>query len=50
MEILILLIVAVVVIFAVTDIRRSLITRPAFKLFKQVLPPMSARMVSLLPS
>lgn len=42
MEIFILLIVAVVVILAVGDIRRSLITRPAFKIFKRILPPMSS--------
>jgi len=42
MEIIILLVVAVVVIFGVADIRRSLITRPVFKIFKRILPPMSS--------
>lgn len=41
MEILILLAVVVVLLFAVPDIRRSLITRPAFDFFKRVLPPLS---------
>src|SRR5690606_40251024 len=41
MEILILLVVVVVLLFAVPDIRRSLITRPAFDFFKRVLPPLS---------
>lgn len=41
MEILILLIVAVVLLFAVKEIRRSLISRPMFKFFKRVLPPLS---------
>ncbi|MDP5211565.1 acyl-CoA dehydrogenase [Pseudoalteromonas tunicata] len=41
MSILILLIVAVVIIFMVTDIRLSLISRPAFAFFKRVLPPLS---------
>ncbi|RUO80488.1 acyl-CoA dehydrogenase [Idiomarina tyrosinivorans] len=42
MEILLLLVVLVVVLFAVKDIRRNLITRPVFGFFKRVLPPMSA--------
>src|SRR5690554_8102851 len=42
MEILILLVVVVVLLFAVPDIRRSIITRPAFAFFKRVLPPLSA--------
>lgn len=41
MEILILLAVVAVLLFAVPDIRRSLITRPAFGFFKRVLPPLS---------
>ncbi|RUO65622.1 hypothetical protein SAMN06297229_0950 [Pseudidiomarina planktonica] len=41
MEIIILLLVAVIVVLAVGDIRRSLITRPFFKVFKRILPPMS---------
>ncbi|WP_417688424.1 acyl-CoA dehydrogenase [Pseudidiomarina sp.] len=41
MEILILLIVAVVLLFAVKEIRRSLISRPMFSFFKRVLPPLS---------
>ncbi|RUO61477.1 acyl-CoA dehydrogenase [Pseudidiomarina marina] len=42
MEIIILLVVVVVLLVAVPDIRRSLITRPAFAFFKRVLPPLSA--------
>ena len=41
MEILILLLVLVVLVFAVGDIRRSLITKPVFAIFKRILPPMS---------
>ncbi|MGQ4276199.1 acyl-CoA dehydrogenase [Pseudidiomarina sp. E22-M8] len=41
MEILILLVVAVVLLFAVKEIRRSLISRPMFAFFKRVLPPLS---------
>ena len=41
MEILILLLVLVVLVFAVGDIRRSLITKPVFGIFKRILPPMS---------
>ncbi|RUO49581.1 acyl-CoA dehydrogenase [Pseudidiomarina donghaiensis] len=41
MEILILLVVVVVLLFAVPDIRKSLISRPAFAFFKRVLPPLS---------
>ncbi|RUO59485.1 acyl-CoA dehydrogenase [Pseudidiomarina insulisalsae] len=41
MEILIILIVAVVLLFAVKEIRRSLISRPMFGFFKRVLPPLS---------
>ena len=41
MSVFILLVVIVVVIFAVKDIRMTLITRPTFKMFKKVLPPLS---------
>lgn len=41
MSIFIILLVAIVVVFAIKDIRLNLITRPAFKLFKKVLPPLS---------
>ncbi|GAA4873200.1 acyl-CoA dehydrogenase [Ferrimonas pelagia] len=41
MTLMFLLIIAVVVIFAVKDIRRQLITRPAFEFMKRVLPPLS---------
>ncbi|WP_404402405.1 acyl-CoA dehydrogenase [Idiomarina seosinensis] len=41
MEIIILLIVLLVIVLAVTDIRRSLITKPIFGLFKRILPPLS---------
>lgn len=41
MEIIILLVVVAVLLVAVPDIRRSLITRPAFAFFKRVLPPLS---------
>lgn len=41
MEILILLVVVVVLLFAVPDIRKSLVSRPAFAFFKRVLPPLS---------
>ena len=37
MEILILLLVLVVLVFAVGDIRRSLITKPVFAIFKRSL-------------
>ncbi|MCF7518299.1 acyl-CoA dehydrogenase [Pseudoalteromonas sp. L21] len=39
--VIILLLVAVIVIFAVKDIRINLITRPTFSMFKKVLPPLS---------
>lgn len=42
MSILILLLVLVALVFLVTDIRRSLISRPMFGFFKRVLPPLSA--------
>ena len=41
MLIFIILLVVVVVIFAVKDIRLNLISRPTFKMFKKVLPPLS---------
>ena len=41
MSVFILLLVLVIVVFAVKDIRISLISRPAFKFFKKVLPPLS---------
>jgi len=41
MSVFILLVVVVIVIFAVKDIRMNLITRPTFKMFKKVLPPLS---------
>ena len=41
MEILIILVLAVVVILGVTDIRRSLISKPVFAIFKKILPPLS---------
>ncbi len=41
MEIIILLVVLGVLLFAVKDIRRSLISRPMFSFFKRVLPPLS---------
>jgi alkylation response protein AidB-like acyl-CoA dehydrogenase len=40
-SVLIILLVALVVIFAIKDIRLNLITRPTFKMFKKVLPPLS---------
>ncbi|MCF2862925.1 acyl-CoA dehydrogenase [Pseudoalteromonas sp. Cnat2-41] len=42
MWLVLLIIVAVIVIFAVRDIRMSIVTRPVFKWFKQALPPLSA--------
>lgn len=42
MSMLILLLVLVALLFVVTDIRRSLISRPMFAFFKRVLPPLSA--------
>lgn len=41
MLILLLLIVICTVIFGVPDVRRSLITKPLFTLFKKILPPLS---------
>ena len=41
MSVFILLLVVVIVIFAVKDIRLNLVSRPTFKMFKKVLPPLS---------
>ena len=41
MFILFLLVIAVVVILAVPDIRRNLVTKPIFGIFKKILPPLS---------
>ena len=41
MSVFIILLVVIVVIFAVKDIRLNLISRPTFKMFKKVLPPLS---------
>ena len=41
MSILLLLIVLIVVVFAVPSVRMQFITRPVFKFFKKVLPPLS---------
>ncbi|MDX3773544.1 acyl-CoA dehydrogenase [Chromatiaceae bacterium AAb-1] len=41
MLILLLLIVVLVVLFGVADIRRSVITKPVFAVFKKILPPLS---------
>jgi len=41
MSVFIILLVVVVVVFAIKDIRLNLITRPTFKMFKKVLPPLS---------
>lgn len=41
MSVFIILLVVVIIIFAVKDIRLNLISRPAFKIFKKVLPPLS---------
>lgn len=42
MYVLLILIAAIAIIFGVSDIRRSLISKPAFGFFKRVLPPLSA--------
>lgn len=42
MSIVLILLVALAVVFGVPDVRRSLVSRPAFKFFKRVLPPMSS--------
>ncbi|MDN3488820.1 acyl-CoA dehydrogenase [Pseudoalteromonas sp. APC 3694] len=41
MSVFIILLVVVIVVFAIKDIRLNLITRPTFKMFKKVLPPLS---------
>ena len=41
MLVLLILVVAVAVIFGVADIRRNLITKPVFTVFKKILPPLS---------
>lgn len=41
MSILILLLVVLIVVLGVADIRRNLITKPVFSLFKKILPPLS---------
>ena len=40
MSVFIILLVVVIVVFAIKDIRLNLITRPTFKVFKKVLPPL----------
>lgn len=42
MYVLLIIIAVIAIIFGVPDIRRSLISRPAFTFFKRVLPPLSA--------
>lgn len=41
MSILLILLVVLAVVLGVTDIRRNLITKPVFQIFKKILPPMS---------
>lgn len=41
MLVLLILVVTLAVIFGVTDIRRNLITKPVFAMFKKILPPLS---------
>ncbi|MEH8021031.1 acyl-CoA dehydrogenase [Rheinheimera metallidurans] len=41
MLVLLILVVALAIIFGVADIRRSLITKPIFAVFKKILPPLS---------
>ena len=41
MSILILLLVVLIVVLGVADIRRNLITKPVFSIFKKILPPLS---------
>ncbi|MGL5407164.1 MAG: acyl-CoA dehydrogenase, partial [Shewanella sp.] len=41
LTIIIFALIAVIVIFAVKDVRMQLITRPVFRFFKKVLPPLS---------
>ncbi|WP_438863672.1 acyl-CoA dehydrogenase [Neptunicella sp.] len=42
MSILLIIIVALAIVLGVTGIRRSLITKPVFDIFKKILPPMSS--------
>lgn len=42
MSILLILLVAALIVFGVPDIRRSLISKPVFRIFKKILPPMSS--------
>ncbi|MER2493934.1 acyl-CoA dehydrogenase [Catenovulum sediminis] len=41
MTVLLILIIAVAILFGVTDIRKKWISEPIFKMFKRILPPMS---------
>ena len=41
MLILLILIVTLAIVFGVADIRRNLITKPVFAMFKRILPPLS---------
>ena len=41
MVFLLLIVVILVVVFGVTSVRRSLITKPVFGIFKKILPPLS---------
>ena len=41
MLVLLILVVTLAVVFGVTDIRRNLITKPIFAVFKKILPPLS---------
>lgn len=42
MSILLILLVVLAIVLGVTDIRRNLITKPVFQIFKKILPPMSS--------
>ncbi|MDF2180007.1 acyl-CoA dehydrogenase [Aliiglaciecola sp. CAU 1673] len=42
MSILLILVVVLAIVLGVTDIRRNLITKPVFQIFKKILPPMSS--------
>ena len=42
MLILFLVVIALAIVFGVTDIRRNMITKPVFSIFKKILPPMSS--------
>ncbi|GAA5214582.1 acyl-CoA dehydrogenase [Corallincola platygyrae] len=41
MSILLIIVIAIAVVLGVPDFRRQLVTRPVFKVFKRILPPMS---------